>query len=345
MKTRTALFASLTVLLATFALLVMLPASAQTVIPTITPIVIVSPTPTPLPPTLPPGFIYPSPSPTSCAPAMPLYAGANITLEPGVNLRNIPNLSGAVVNYYTIETVLTVLDGPVCAQGYNWWYVSGSGQPGWVVEGRSGRYFITLLPPPSSTCFPALNLSVGGEARMFTGVRVHEMPDVDSLTRTVALFDTTVQVLAGPICDGEMNWWYVRVPYGVTDQNAETTQFVNGWLGEGYPLENYWLEPLGVVPTPINYCPRALRLVAGDRAATTYSDGVPRSLRAAPSTSAAVIQPLIAGIAFDIIDGAAVCADGFNWWHVRLLVSGQEGWLAEGRPGNYWFSIIYDTDP
>jgi hypothetical protein len=309
-----------------------------------TPITIASVTPTPFP-TLPAGFVPPSPSPGFCQTPLPLVRGQTITLEGGVNLRNIPSLSGAVVNYYPQETYLTLLDGPVCANGYNWWYVGGAGQPGWVVEGYTGRTFITGIGSPTPACFPPLGLLVGYDARMFTGVRVRENPDPYSLVVTVALTDTVVEVIGGPVCVGMLNYWQVRVPFGSSNQNAPNPPgYVDGWVGEGYPLEDYWLEGVDLPPTiGPHECFRVLRLPPGTRAATYYSDGVPRSLRAAPSTSAAVIQPLIAGIAFDIISGP-VCADHYNWWQVRLVTNGLTGWLAEGVPGNYWFDILYEPE-
>jgi len=354
MRRRFALFASLITLMIALPIAAMLPAVAQSEVaqvptldvnltgsPSITPIIIQpSATPTFLP-TLPAGFVSPIDTATFCQTPFPLEAGTVVSLEPGVNLRNIPDASGAVVNYYTVETILTVADGPVCANGYNWWYLTGAGQPGWAIEGRGTRAFITILPTEDTSCQPALNLTIGEPAIMFTGVRLREQPNIDARVLTVALFDTTVQVLGGPICREELNWWRVRVPAGVSDQNAPTEDFIDGWLGEGYPLENYWLGPIGPSATQqAQFCRRALRLFPGDRAAVTYRDGIPRSLRASPDQNAPVIRSLVAGIAFDIT-GAPVCNQGFNWFPVRLVVTGEVGWLAEGQPGNYWFDVVF----
>ncbi|MBW4438107.1 MAG: hypothetical protein KME04_13275 [Pleurocapsa minor GSE-CHR-MK-17-07R] len=305
---------------------------------TIPPTVIVLPTaapPTAIP-TVPPGFVPPSPSPVGCAQPLPLSVGSTISLEPGVNLRNIPNLNGAVTNYYQIETLLIVQEGPVCNNGYNWWRVSGSGEPGWAVEGRPGRYFITLIDTTDRSCFEPLDLSEGDEALILTGVAVNALPDPNSLTLHALLTGENVVILGEPICREGLNWWRVRAPFGSAGQNRT----VEGWIGEGYPLDQYWIQPR-ILPTQAPYCLRPLRLFPGvSRAAVTYADGVARTLRAAPDQQAQPIQSLIAGVAFDII-GGPVCADGFNFWQVRLLVTGQVGWIAEGRPGNYWFDIIF----
>ena len=71
----------------------------------------------------------------------------------------------------------------------------------------------------------------------------------------------------------------------------------------------------------------------------TYNDGVPRRLRARRALRP-VIAELIDGIAFDVINDESVCADGYNWWQVRILTTGLTGWLAEGRPGSYWFEVL-----
>lgn len=308
------------ILLALLLVALIAPAAAQT-FPTLTPV-----------PTV---LIPATPTETPCAEPLPFTIGQRVVLTPGVNVRNLPSLSGGVVNYYTEEVVLRITDGPSCANGYNWWRVAGVGNPGWVVEGRPGRYFLAPAAPlVDSVCFEPLNLAIGGTTRLITGVRVRESPDARARVLTVMLIDETVTVIGGPVCAGDINWWQVRVPSNGT--------LIEGWVAEGFP-DNYWLEaPMPIAAQAVS-CARALRLPPGARAAVTYSDGVPRRLRAAPSLSAEVIAPLINNVAFEIT-GAPVCADGYNWFPVRVLGADLSGWLAEGRPGNYWFNIISETD-
>jgi hypothetical protein len=256
-----------------------------------------------------------------------------VVLDPGVNVRNLPSLSGAVVNYYTNATLLRITDGPICEHGYNWWRVEGAGNPGWVIEGRPERYFLSAAiptPDPSKICFAPLAL-VPGQTRTLTGVRVHQDADLASLALTVVPINTRITVLEGPVCANRINWWRVSVPFGNTS--------VEGWVGEGFP-GNHWLESNAPAATAAAFCPRPLRLALGTRVGITYDDAVARSLRAAPSTSAALVERLIGGVALELI-GGPVCADGFNWWQARVLTTEVTGWVAEGRPGNYWFDIIY----
>jgi hypothetical protein len=258
-----------------------------------------------------------------------------VILDPGVNVRNIPSLSGAVVNYYVDAVVLRITDGPVCANGYNWWRVEGVGNPGWVIEGRPERYFLTGISPtpdPSTICFTPVGLTVGERARVITGTRVHTRAELASLVMTVVPLGSLIDVVRGPVCADGLNWWQVRVPFGNTS--------ILGWVGEGYP-DNYWLETELPTPTPTPYCPRPLRLSMGTRVGIVYDDAIARSLRAAPSRSAALVERLVGGVALELI-GGPVCADGYNWWQVRIVTTDIIGWVAEGRPGAYWFDVIYE---
>lgn len=310
------------------ALMLLPAAAAQTLIPTFTPL----PTYTTLPTIT---IIPPSYTPPGCFPSLGFGRGTFVVLDPGVNVRNIPSLSGAVVNYYVDAVVLTIVDGPVCANGYNWWRVEGSGNPGWVIEGRPERYFLTAISPtvdPSTICFTPLSLTVGERARVITGIRVHTRADLSSLVMTVVPLGSLIDVLRGPVCAGQINWWQVRVPFGNTT--------IVGWVGEGYP-ENYWLETELPTPTPTPYCPRPLRLDLGTRVGIVYDDAIARSLRAAPSRSAVLVERLIGGVALELI-GGPLCADGYNWWQVRIVTTDITGWVAEGRPGAYWFDVIFE---
>ncbi len=308
-------------------------ASAQTaVFPTLTPLPSVTPITTPTAiPTLPAGFTPPAPTAAGCAQPLPLGPNALVSLIPGISVRSAPDTSAALVNYTTQLTVLRVQDGPVCADGYNWWYVSGSGEPGWVIEGRPGRYFLTQLVEPGQNCPEPQALTIGGSAVNAVNLTVRAEPVSGALALSVIPAQTLMTVTGGPACGEDMNWWQVTAPSGLEGQT------VTGWVTEGMGGDLY----LGVYPppTPDIFCRRPLRLGMGTTAAVTYDDRVPRFLRAEPTTYSDVIQRLIGGVAFEIIDGP-VCADGYNWWRVRILTTTLEGWLAEGQPGAYWFNII-----
>lgn len=313
-------------------LLLSVPTSAQT---PPTPTLNIKLPPTFTPPPSPVSQITPS---TGCAAPLPLTLGSDVLLLGGINVRSDASLSAALVNYYPTQVRLRLVDGPRCVNGYNWWYVSGVGHPGWVVEGRPGRYFLQpYIDPDTVDCAAPLGtIQVGGTLRTVTGSRVRETPENSSFVVTVVLNNVELAVTDGPRCFEGLNWWKVRAPAG------NSGVLVDGWIAEGYP-GGYFVEGLnfsGQAAAPAEACLTPLRLGAGSRAAVSYTDGVPRRLRAAPDTSAQVVAELLDGIAFDVISGDSVCADGFNWWQVRILTTGLTGWLAEGRPGNYWFEVL-----
>jgi hypothetical protein len=274
-----------------------------------------------------------------CYAPLALAVGSQVILRGGVNVRNLPSLSGVPVNYYPSAVVLHLDSGPICADGYNWWQVSGVGQPGWVVEGKPRAYYLSPYYSPETTncAAPLDTVQPGGQLQTVTGSRVRQAPQNDASVVTVAQPGMVLSVLDGPRCFEGLNWWKVRAPFGTG------STLVDGWIAEGYP-GGYYVAGLSAsasaAANPVSDCMTNLRLHVGSRAAVTYTDGAPRRLRAAPGTSAAVLASLIDGIEFEVIDGNFICADGYNWWNVRIIATGQTGWLAEGRPGNYWFDVL-----
>lgn len=283
------------------------------------------------------GDTTPVPTQTNgCYAPLALTLGSDVVLRGGLNVRSQPSLSGALVNYYPEPVRLHLDAGPICADGYNWWQISGVGQPGWVIEGRPRAYYLQPYVDPSTTncSVPLDTIVAGGQLRTVTGSRVRQLPQSDAPVITVVAAGVTLSVTEGPRCNEGLNWWRVQAPYGTSGT------LVDGWIAEGYPGEYYVAGLSASAAASAAQCMTSLRLHAGTRAAVTYRDGNPRRLRAAPSTSAAVLAQLIDGIEVEVINDNLVCADGYNWWEVRIIATGQTGWLAEGRPGNYWFEVL-----
>lgn len=59
----------------------------------------------------------------------------------GVVIRDGPNASSPFIVTFEENRLFTVLDGgPVCADGINWYPITGHGVTGWASEGsRNGR--------------------------------------------------------------------------------------------------------------------------------------------------------------------------------------------------------------
>jgi hypothetical protein len=62
-------------------------------------------------------------------------------------LRSQPGFSQSIVGKVPEGTSLTILDGPECVDGNNWWYVrTKNGLEGWMTEAQNGVYLIEPMP-------------------------------------------------------------------------------------------------------------------------------------------------------------------------------------------------------
>ncbi len=299
---------------------------------------------TPIPPTgtaVPTFTIAPRPTLIGCTTPLFLIPGNLIVVEGGLNVRSEPSLSAPLITYFSEERRVRLIGGPVCSDDFIWWQITGFGgepgaQSGWVIErARTGQIYLEpAIIPPNEPCYSPLPFAVGDVVTAVTGVRLRNAPSQSSYTTTVIPTDGTMEILEGPNCQDGINWWRVRTAF----QTSRAP--VTGWVAEGFP-ENYWIvgadSIIGANDIP---CVRPLTLTIGSRIAVNFRDGVLRRLRAAPSVGAAVILEMPDEIALEIIAAAPVCANGYNWWQVRVLTTEFVGWIAEGRPGRYNIEIL-----
>lgn len=169
------------------------------------------------------------------------------------NVRDIASRGGTLVGSIPGGEVFEVLDGPVCADGFNWWQVSYDAFTGWTPEGSGTEYWVEpyeaptvaadVSPTPEPTPEPALPLSnfepplevvnvveVGAEVRV-----INDDPNADSITLTIRSqpsrgADAVAQAVEGDLltiiggseeADG-LRWWQV-----------ETESGTQGWVIEG----------------------------------------------------------------------------------------------------------------
>lgn len=90
------------------------------------------------PPVTPPPGQCPSPHPSG------FEVGELVQVSPGPpnNWREQPSTSARVLGVFPAGTSLTILDGPVCADGYNWYYVQFTEGRGWTAEGDGAEYWL-----------------------------------------------------------------------------------------------------------------------------------------------------------------------------------------------------------
>ncbi|MBN1202303.1 MAG: hypothetical protein JXJ20_10645 [Anaerolineae bacterium] len=136
-------------------------------VPTVTPATVPSATPiptrTPFPTLTPIPTRTPLPSPT---PGSPLGHGCEYAYIPppvgigdsaevtqhgaGLRLRASAITSAKVLRELAVGTRMTVINGPVCAQGYRWWRVKleADGQAGWLADSDKKGCWIQEAEPP-----------------------------------------------------------------------------------------------------------------------------------------------------------------------------------------------------
>ena len=117
------------------------PATAVAVVPLATPDAPASGVATPLPQlptdTLIPAEVTatftPTPLPgTALAPGQP----ARVTAPAGLNYRESPASNAALIGQFGTGQRVTVLAGPIVADGFTWWQIDdGAGNAGWAAEG------------------------------------------------------------------------------------------------------------------------------------------------------------------------------------------------------------------
>jgi hypothetical protein len=194
----------------------------------------------------------------SDCPVTRLIVGEQGRVLPGASnrVRAEPSTSGAELGRLEGGTVFTVLDGPVCSGGFNWWQVQTDNLTGWTAEGTADEYFLepiasdaTPIPtldldnieaaPCDTADVPAPRLVVGtfGQVASSTPSRMRAAPSTSGAE--VIQIDGFAQfvVLGGPVCGDGYNWWLVE-HVGFT-----------GWIAEGTGSD-YFVEPIAATATP-----------------------------------------------------------------------------------------------
>ena len=190
------------------------------------------------------------------APMPRLSVGAQARVLPGDanNVRDSASRSGALVGSIPGGGVFTVLEGPVCADGFNWWGVEYNGLTGWTVEGSGADYWVepytasvptaTRTPDPYVTVVPtplwvsdfqspveAVNvLEIGARVRVINDdlnadtitLTVRAQPTRSSASVTQAHEGDLLTIIGGPEEADSLRWWQV-----------ETDTGTQGWVVEG----------------------------------------------------------------------------------------------------------------
>src|SRR5258708_29653676 len=88
--------------------------------------------------------------PNAPTPRLAIGREAHVTAGSANNLREQPSKSAKLLTQIPGDSLIFVIGGPVCADGFNYWQVQYSDQTGWTPEGSGNRYFIAPLTSPLS---------------------------------------------------------------------------------------------------------------------------------------------------------------------------------------------------
>lgn len=93
-----------------------------------------------------------------CQPPAALIIGSFAQVTNGVsnNVRNSPSLEGELLGRIPGGSLVTVLEGPICASGYQWWNVRYQDLSGWTVDGADGEYYLISLLTAAPTAAPVV---------------------------------------------------------------------------------------------------------------------------------------------------------------------------------------------
>ncbi len=183
---------------------------------------VAAPPPTVPPPSAAPPPVAPRPSPPVAAPSprppTPPSASARFTVANtggrGLHMHANPSLRAPVMTSLPEGTRMAVAGGPVQAEGYTWWKLSGTPGTGWSAVGN----WLTPAPSPGGTVGVA---NTGG-----LGLRMHANPTLTAPVVTTLPEGTRMVVAGGPVQAEGYTWWKL-----------------SGTPGTGWSAVGNWLVP------------------------------------------------------------------------------------------------------
>jgi len=173
-----------------------------------------------------------APAPPPAANVLAPGNQARITAPAGLNLRAAATTGGNLIIQLGTGQVVTILEGPISADGYTWWRIDdGAGNSGWAVQGDGETEF---LSPQLGEAQP-VNRSprVGERVVISVQVSVRSLPSTTANLMTYATPGQQFSVLAGPQSADGFTWFQIRSDDGT----------VEGWAAEG-DGSTRWMSPL-----------------------------------------------------------------------------------------------------
>lgn len=146
----------------------------------------------------------------------------NVRAEPTTNSANIGSIPGS--------GMFVVMDGMVCADGFNWWQVNFDGLIGWTVEGNNGTYWVEPFEPDCD-----YRVWLGQPARAITDIILYESPSTNATQQDTIARDEAFEMGTQVICQGEDIPPFVSATYGDNIGWIESTMWIDA---AGYSSQN-----------------------------------------------------------------------------------------------------------
>lgn len=152
-----------------------------------------------------------APRAAGCDLAPLLRPGQQATVSPGLanRLRSSASLQSEVVGAIEAGDVVTIDAGPVCADGYHWYYVRNERIAGWTAQGSDGAYW--LLYHVNCVNSPPIRLTATMRAKVSDGYALSVRSgkgNVGTAVLAVAPPGDSFLITGWPACDSSGERWY-----------------------------------------------------------------------------------------------------------------------------------------
>lgn len=194
------------------------------------------PTPTAAPTPVPPPPTPAPPTPTPVLGQPQIGQKARVVARTGVNIRQAPSTTAARSGRYGAGVLVSVLEGPVAADGFRWWRVEdGQGLSGWVADGDAvDRWLDARIGAPRPVNRPVRlgdTVTVTVPPGIVLAIRFE--PSTSSLVARRLVAGTVLKIEEGPVAAEGLRWWLVAAEGGGAI----------GWAAEA-DADERWLSPM-----------------------------------------------------------------------------------------------------